>query len=238
MAEQDDDQTPETIVSIDAGDWLERDELADRLGVTGQRLERTIASDHVESKTTSDGLRYRYVGPPVKADEPDQDHRQAGQKTELVSVNFDDWTEARESLARLETKLESSREDVRRAVDYARELEEECDRISDIAETRRDELDEVRARLDEERGRREQLEEEYEAVVERLEQMSNIRGRYHLERGRREEAEEEIERQREELRQLKDRLDQLTEALHRARQQGFVAELGNLTIEWRSGDVD
>lgn len=237
MVDEDDSAPPPNIVSLDAGEWLERSELAERLGIGGERLDRCIRSDHIESKTTPEGIRYRYVGPSSEAEDKPESADSDGEKStgdgDTVAVELGEWTEARESLARLESKLEASRRDVQRAVEYARELEQECDRLADVADRAQKQTTEVRSELDEERGRRRELQQQYEQVVERLEDLSGIRGRYHLERARREETDEKRREQAERIEELERQLEALTEALQKAREAGFTAELGALTVEWK-----
>lgn len=162
--------------------------------------------------------------PKADADEP-------AQTTRVVALHLEQWTGARESLARLDSELQSSREDVRRAVDYARELEGECDRLADLHRETEGRIAEIRSEFDEERGRRLELEERCEHLVERLEELSGIRGRFHLERGRREQLEEENDGLTERVRNLERDLETLHEALEEARRQGFKVELGPLSIE-------
>lgn len=154
--------------------------------------------------------------------------------TSIIALELESWTDARAALARLEAHLESSKEDVRRAVDYARELEIECDRLAELSQQKNRDIAQIQSDLDEERGRSEELREQYEFIVARLEEMSGLRGRYHLERGRREQSETRNEELRRENEAMRRQLDALTEALEEARQQGFRAELGPLTIEIKS----
>lgn len=157
---------------------------------------------------------------------------QRPQATSMIALALSDWTEARETLARLRAELESSREDVRRAVDYARELERECDRLADVVNRHNDELQEREKKLARARGHHRELREQYDQVLARLEAMSALRGRYHLERGRREQAQEEIDALRDENQDLHRQLEALSEALEEAQRQGFRAELGPLVIEY------
>lgn len=170
---------------------------------------------------------------PAPPDDDSDHHDDPDGRTDLVAIGFDEWTDAREALARLETRLESRNEDVRRAVDYARQLEEECDRLADVVEQTRDQVDEVHAELAEQRGRNAELRDQYQAVVEQLNKLSGIRGRYHLERNRREDAEAKQQQQADQIRQLQRSVEQLTAAIEEAREAGFSAELGALTIEWK-----
>ncbi len=141
-------------------------------------------------------------------------------RTELVAVGLREWTRARASLEGLKSKLEASKEDVRRAVEYARKLEEECDRLAGLAE-----------RLDEERGRRQELQKQHQFIVEKLEELSGIRGRYHLERGRREQLEEKAQTKDEKIQTLQREIETLSEALKEAHEAGFRAEIGPLSVE-------
>ena len=152
-------------------------------------------------------------------------------RTRLVALELREWTDAQSLLARLESKLDASEEDVGRAVDYARQLEEECDRLAALLQKRDEQTARVRTELDEERGRRLELEEQHQFVVERLEELSGIRGRYHLERGRREQLEEDLSKRNEEFAQLQRHAERLTEALEEAKEQGFRAEIGPLKVE-------
>ncbi len=158
------------------------------------------------------------------SDEPEE-------TTRIVALHLHKWTDARESLARLETELRSSKEDIRRAVEYARGLEEECDRLADLQHETQHRIGEVQSELAEERGRRLELEEQYQHLVERLETLSGIRGRYHLERGRREQAQEQNQALTSRLHELERDLESMTEALEEARRQGFRVDLGPLSIE-------
>lgn len=164
---------------------------------------------------------------------PDQqsDGAESEQHTEFVSIRLGDWTTSRESLARLESELEASREDVRRAVDYARSLEQECDRLADVLRNTEQKMADLRSELDEERGRRRELQEQHAELLERLEELSGIRGRFHLERGRREQIEEQHQQLAEQHRNLKRDAQRLHDALDKARRQGFRVELGPLSIE-------
>lgn len=153
------------------------------------------------------------------------------ERTAVVAVDLEEWAEAREALARLETRLEASREDVRRAVEYARGLEVECDRLAEESNQIRRRIGELRSEVDAERGRREELTEQYHFVLQELEKNAGISARYHVERGRREEAEERLEEVQAEVRRLQDKLQEIGRALEEARQRGFKAELGPLTVE-------
>ena len=166
--------------------------------------------------------------PEITADDDPQD------RTELVSVKLREWTQSRASLARQSSRLEASREDVQRAVAYARELEEECDRLGDLCDKARRQRESVQSELDEERGRRRELEEQAAFIIEKLETLSGIRGRYHLERGRREQSDELTREQAEKINKLQRQVEVLTEALEEARSQGFRAELGPLTLELKT----
>ena len=242
MVDDDIHQDSKNIISLEHDEWLNRRELGNLLGLEGRQLETVINSDRVVAKTTGDGVRYRHLGPiPSTGESTDKTEDSSGddrssKRTDVVTVELDEWTDARASLERIESKLESSREDVRRAVEYARELERECDRLADAHEASRNRRDELRTELDEERGRRMELQQQFEEVVETLEKMSGIRGRYHLERARRQEAEEKNELQTEEIRRLEKRIRQLDKALDDAREAGFSAEIGGLTVEWRKGE--
>ena len=153
--------------------------------------------------------------------------------TDTVAVGLEEWATAREALARLEVRLESRTEDVSRAVEYARELEAECDRLADLIEDARAATAEAEAELNEERGRSAELRERNAQLIEQLEELSGIRARVHLERGRREEAEEAQQDQQEQIHRLQRRVEELTEALEEAKEAGFTAEVGALTIEWK-----
>lgn len=236
MVDENNETNRPNIVKLDTGEWLDRNQLADRLGVSGKQLQRCIESDHIESKSTPDGPRYRYVAPPIehRDQSPGESNDSTSTKrTDVVAVGLDEWTDARESLARLESRLQASRKDVRRAVEYARELESECDRLADVADKTRRQADEVRGELEEERGRANELRKQYADVVERLEQLSGVRARYHLERARRQEAQEQLEQQSEQIQKMQRKIEQLTEALQKAREAGFSAEIGALTVEWK-----
>ncbi len=153
--------------------------------------------------------------------------------TKLVALDLQDWTTAREALARLESKLESAQEDVRRSVEYARGLEEECDRLADLQHNTKARIAEIHAELDEERGRRLEAQKQCEHLTERLEELSGMRGRYHLERGRREQAQEENQALSEQNDTLRRDLEILSEALKEAKAQGFRFELGPLSVEFK-----
>lgn len=222
----DTDSSPENIVSLDPGDWRRRGELKRRLGLGDDEFDHRLETGDIERCDTPEGARYRFVGD-LADGEPDDG------STALIAVQLNDWTDAREALGRLEARLESSKEDVRRAVDYARDLEAECDRLADVAEQYRRETSEVRSQLDEQRGRTQQLQQQYADVLERLEELQRIRGRYHLERNRREDADQTVSEQREELEHLRRHIQRLTEALEEAQRRGFSVELGALSVEWK-----
>lgn len=233
------------VVSLGNQEWFGRDALAARLEVSTRTLSRMYQRGEVEKRETPEGMLYRYV-PPLKEISEETSHETIGEtggaamslepaarqeRTRVVAVGFEDWTQARESLARLETRLESSQEDVRRAVEYARNLEEECDRLASVVEDADARTALVRTELDEERGRRQELTEQYQFVVKELESIGSLRGRYHLERGRREEAEDRLEALANENLAIKRELERLLGALEEAQRRGFKAEVGPLTVE-------
>lgn len=232
MADEE-ERPPKNIVALDHREWLDRPELTQRLDIDAQDFDNMLEGDRIQQKITPSGPRYRYVGP-VRTPSQDGNDKSAGvRRTEIVAVGLSQWTEARQSLARLESKLEASREDVRRAVGYAQKLEEECDRLADVGQTERNRAADICSELNEERGRRRELEEQYQFVVEKLEEMSSLRGRYHLERGRRESAEEHNRSLSDKISRLEDQIGDLTKALEEARQQGFRIELGDLLLEFK-----
>lgn len=225
------------IISLQDREWLEREELAERLDISPRTLTAMIHRKEVERREESGRTLYRYCGPPLlkqaPADDPQPESAAAPEltPTKFVAVHFTDWTNSRETLARLNAELEASREDIRRAVAYAEELEEEADRLADEANENRRKNAAIRAQLDEERGRRLELEEQFQALLTQFEESTSLRARYHLERGRREEADEENKALRQELQDLKNLLNRLEDALEEARQKGFKAEIGPLTVQ-------
>ncbi len=238
----DEDQEPEMkkIIKLANREWLTREELADHLDVSPRTLSSMIHRGDVERRETSDGVRYRYCGSdseerqkksPAPPAPSEQAPHQEPSPTQVVSVAFKEWTSTTEALARREIKLLSAREDVRRAVEYAQQLEEECDRLADEANQTRQRVGQLRSEVDREKGRRQQLEEQYQFVLGELEQMGGLRARYHLERGRREQADQKIEEMTDELHQINRHIDKLTAALKEAEERGFKAAIGPLTVE-------
>lgn len=154
-------------------------------------------------------------------------------RTSLVAISLEDWTALRADLASLNTELRFSREDLRRSLAYAQELEEEADRLADEANQTRAQGAELRKELQEERGRRLELEEQFQYLLKELEDAATSRARYHLERARRDEAEEEVETLRITLEDRKKELTLLTEAFERLKKERLRARLGGFTLEIR-----
>jgi hydroxypyruvate isomerase len=230
-------ETP-NVVSLGPQQWFTRDDIAARLGVSTRTISRMYQRGEIEKRETAEGMLYRLV--PRELRETDSEtaedklsrRTEAGQeRTALVAIALEEWTLARESLARLETRLESAQEDVRRAVEYARNLEEEYDRLAALVDDAENQAAAVRSEFDEERGRRQELAEQYRFVLGELEAMGGLRGKYHLERGRREEAEDRLEALGNENLAMRRHIERLEEALEEARRRGFRAEVGPLIVE-------
>lgn len=224
------------IISLKDREWLERQELAQRLNVSPRTLTAMIHRKEVERRKDSGRILYRYCGPPLtpaetKEPPPNTTSPKDLTPTKFVAVHLADWTTSRETLASLQTELQASREDVRRAVAYAQELEDEADRLADQSNENRRQNAQIRAQLHEEKGRRLELEEQFQSLLGQFEESTSLRARYHLERARRQQSDEENTALKKELHELKSLVEKLDEALEDAKSKGFKAELGPLTVE-------
>jgi chromosome segregation ATPase len=235
---------PNRVINFKRDEWHTRDKLAELLDISVRTLYRRIDDDEIEVKDTSEGKRYRVASAPdlqqeqevaradsaVPDDKNDSDDKGGtAVATELIGMireQLGQLTDLRQNRGRLEAELESSQNDVTRAVDYVTQLEDELDRLDG-------ERAEVAQDLQEERGRRLELEEQFDQLRAELNLMVGVRAKYHLERGRREQAEQKSEDLREQMVSLHRELEKLTHKLDDEQQRRLKVALGNLSIELR-----
>jgi chromosome segregation ATPase len=243
---------PNRVINFKRDEWHTRDKLAELLDISVRTLYRRIDDGEIEVKDTPDGKRYRVTAEPreeevatdatgvpdVKIDTPDtlRDTNAAGDNVAgeligLIREQLGEVTELRPSRGRLEAELESSQNDVTRAVDYVTQLEEELDRLDE-------ERVQLAENLQEERGRRLEIEEQFDQLRAELNLMVGVRAKYHLERGRREQAEQKTEDLRDEMVALHRELEKLTHKLDDEEQRRLKLALGSLSLEVRRGSPD
>jgi chromosome segregation ATPase len=238
---------PNRVINFKRDEWHTRDKLAELLDISVRTLYRRIDDGEIEVKDTPDGKRYRVAPEPqeeevatsageVSDDKIDtgddkKDTSVAGELIGLIREQLDQITDLRQSRGRLEAELESSQNDVDRAVGYVTQLEDELDRLDE-------ERGQLTQDLQEERGRRLELEEQFDQLRAELNILVGARAKYHLERGRREQAEQKCDDLRDEMVTLHRELEKLTHQLDHEQQRRLKLALGSLSLEVRRGGED
>lgn len=230
------------VINFRREQWHTREKLAELLGISVRTLYRRIDDGEIEVEDTPEGKRYR-VAPQGEEQEvaaaatglPDDKFATggnvAGELFGLLREQLAQLGELRDTRGRLEAKLEASRGDVDRAVDYVAQLEDELDRVSA-------ERGELADELQEERGRRLELEEQHAQVRAELHELTGVRAKFHLERGRREQAEHKLDELRAQLTDMHRQLDQLTHQLDDEQARRLKLALGSVSLEIRRASDD